>query len=639
MKGVCWLWLSMSSVTAIATQGPSDEGFLSSLVQADQEQQNATKSCKIVMLNPFSLFAGPMRIAHPGGVTLKHMAAVAMALEHLNQRDGSIIPELKHLQCERSFLAQFVDTGFRESQTAQSLLPILMDNDNPPCGFIGAVASSITVIAATLTKLYEYPQLSVLSTSPKLSDAEQFRYFARLSPSTESRSVPDPLLAYLHDHLNIRNLILAHSSTEYSNAIVNGMLANAAQFFPDVFLKIVSMSEQAPDYDHLANSIQRSDIRYVYAIFDGTQYPKLFESAVSRGLDQINYTWIFTSIGTEGILTRQEFDNDSATLKMASGSLVYGNVGSAKHFGRYDAFVKEWGKLGQSEAGLAYLQDKIPKFPLDSSYRPIMEESLFETSSNAFSFAPLYYDTTILMGLAACSTTQGPEHFVKIMNTSFVGASGLIQLDPSTRARTTNSSLFHIWNFVPEVSPNGNYSLRQVQIATYEKNVWSNDDNPIFSDGTNNIPLDLPIVVENKNFIGSKLRITGICMSVFIVVLSMGFSCWTMVCHKERIVKASQPIFLHLVCFGTALMGASIALVSWDDELVEGMDGICAAFPFLLSLGWCIAFSAIFSKTLRINMIFHNPRFKRIRVTANDVMRPMLLLLSGMILYPIDSLY
>lgn len=618
----------VAGVTYIQGQQRQDAVILSSLAMADQ--QNTTDFCKIVTLNPFSLFAGDRRIAHPGGVTLKHMAAVALALEHLNQRDGSVIPELAGLPCERTFKAQFVDTAFRESQTAQFLLPILMNKDDPPCGFIGAVESSVTMTAATLTKLYEFPQLSVFSTSPKLSDTEQFRYFARLSPSMESKSAPDPLLAYLYNNLNVRYLILTHSSTEYSNAIVNGMLANAERFYTDFSLKIISVSEQAQDFDFLVNAILNTEIRYVYAIFDGTQYPRLFESAVQRGLDQ-NYTWIWTTAGTEELLLDQEFSSDSAILRMAKGSLLYGNVGSAEHIGRYDAFVNAWKKVGRSEADRAYLQRIVPQFPADFSYRPIFDENLFETNSTAFSFAPLYYDTTILMGLAACSTAQrsGPEHFAAIMNTSFVGASGLIQLDPETRARTTNSSIFRIWNFVPTKLPNDKFVFRKVRVATYEKAIWFNVETPIFSDGTATIPLDLPLVAENKNFIGIRLRVAGLCMASFVVLLSLGFFVWTTIRQNERIIKASQPIFLHLVCLGTALMGASIALVSWDDETIDGMDGLCVTFPFLLSLGWCISFSAIFSKTLRINMIFHIPRFKRVRVTANDVMRPMFLLLTG----------
>jgi cell division protein FtsB len=46
----------------------------------------------------------------------------------------------------------------------------------------------------------------------------------------------------------------------------------------------------------------------------------------------------------------------------------------------------------------------------------------------------------------------------------------------------------------------------------------------------------------------------------------------------------------------------------------------CHAFPWLLLNGYVIAFSALFTKTHRINFIFHQPSFKRIIVTPLDVM-------------------
>lgn len=94
---------------------------------------------------------------------------------------------------------------------------------------------------------------------------------------------------------------------------------------------------------------------------------------------------------------------------------------------------------------------------------------------------------------------------------------------------------------------------------------------------------------------------------------------------------ASQPIFLLLIAFGTFMMGTAIIPMSLDDDIVEsssGIDGACMTMPWLLSLGWCFTFSALFSKTRRVNIIFHNPGFRRVKVNAVDVVRPMLVLLA-----------
>jgi hypothetical protein len=145
--GVLLLWCLLSgSVLDVTGQEKEEENegktsvigptkaaptILSSLVKAEMSRQvqavlgNITRVhtldvatdghayCKMVILSPFSLFAGPARISHPGDITLKQMAAVALALQHLNARDGRIIPELASIppQCNIQFTSEFVDTG------------------------------------------------------------------------------------------------------------------------------------------------------------------------------------------------------------------------------------------------------------------------------------------------------------------------------------------------------------------------------------------------------------------------------------------------------------------------------------------------------------------------------------------------
>jgi hypothetical protein len=78
-------------------------------------------------------------------------------------------------------------------------------------------------------------------------------------------------------------------------------------------------------------------------------------------------------------------------------------------------------------------------------------------------------------------------------------------------------------------------------------------------------------------------------------------------------------------------MGLAILLLSFDDEIVS--EAVCSAFciavPWLATFGWILTFSAIFTKTNRVNKIFHNPqRLRRIKVTPWDVMKPFAFLLT-----------
>ena len=65
--------------------------------------------------------------------------------------------------------------------------------------------------------------------------------------------------------------------------------------------------------------------------------------------------------------------------------------------------------------------------------------------------------------------------------------------------------------------------------------------------------------------------------------------------------------------------------LSIDDEIVSvgGCSIACQSVPWLICVGFSIAFASILSKTLRINRIFHNPSIKRIKITARDVAKPI----------------
>jgi gamma-aminobutyric acid type B receptor len=69
-----------------------------------------------------------------------------------------------------------------------------------------------------------------------------------------------------------------------------------------------------------------------------------------------------------------------------------------------------------------------------------------------------------------------------------------------------------------------------------------------------------------------------------------------------------------------------------DDEncTQQGCNIACMASPWLVSVGFVITFSALFSNTWRVNKVFHNPAsFCRIHVTESDVLTPFAILLTA----------
>ena len=82
-------------------------------------------------------------------------------------------------------------------------------------------------------------------------------------------------------------------------------------------------------------------------------------------------------------------------------------------------------------------------------------------------------------------------------------------------------------------------------------------------------------------------------------------------------------------------MGASIIPLIIDRGVAseEGCDAACIAFPWLLAVGFSITFASLFTKTHRVNQIFKNAAsFKRVKISAWDVAKPMLVLIGANIL-------
>jgi len=134
------------------------------------------------------------------------------------------------------------------------------------------------------------------------------------------------------------------------------------------------------------------------------------------------------------------------------------------------------------------------------------------------------------------------------------------------------------------------------------------------------IPLQLPAIDFNYNQIGS-VAIVGYILCAIIVLSSIGLMVWIWWYRTNPVVIAGQPIFLMMICFGTLLMGSAIIPLSIDDETGQrAADIACMCAPWLINVGFTVAFSALFSKTWRLNRILlSRNRFQRVKVTEKDV--------------------
>lgn len=125
------------------------------------------------------------------------------------------------------------------------------------------------------------------------------------------------------------------------------------------------------------------------------------------------------------------------------------------------------------------------------------------------------------------------------------------------------------------------------------------------------------------------IRIYGYVLLALILLFALVSVVWTLRYRTMHIVRASQPVFLVMICFGAIVFGSAIVAFSIDDSIAttEQCSKACMSIPWLVFLGWSILFSALFAKIWRVNIVYQNSmKFRRLKVSETDVLRPFALL-------------
>mmetsp|Transcript_17644 Transcript_17644/g.43417 ORF Transcript_17644/g.43417 Transcript_17644/m.43417 type:complete len:1092 (+) Transcript_17644:281-3556(+) len=129
---------------------------------------------------------------------------------------------------------------------------------------------------------------------------------------------------------------------------------------------------------------------------------------------------------------------------------------------------------------------------------------------------------------------------------------------------------------------------------------------------------------EELNQLGS-IRYVGFVLTAVACLMALGFSGWVIAYRNLQVVRVLQPEFLCAISGGVFVMGLVMIPLSIDDEIVskESADTACSAMPWLLSMGFIVAMSALFSKLWRIQRLFKATEMgRRVNVGVKNVLGP-----------------
>jgi hypothetical protein len=425
--------------------------------------------------------------------------------------------------------------------------------------------------------------------------------------------------------LGVRHVGVINVNESYGNAYQKAFKAVAEANGMTVAVYSFNFNFTPEEIQEAVRGLASTGYRYFFGIIFGPEHydivmTEAFKQGIAGHPDPAKATsWIFAG-GVQRYLQDVEYPAGSPLALATAGTGMIQADGGRKGMPGYDRFMKVWRTLDNDD--VAYFNTKQPAteayhYHADKEYFKLREperETLFA------------YDAVVALGLAACEAAaeqeetknyfDGPRHFDKFVQSSFEGASGQVRIASATTSRDPTSALYVIFNAVPnEPDERGMVSFTVRPSVVFEPNDASSQDSAgwddlpgsefIFANGSLDAPPALPLLEVNLNYIGTPLRVIGLSMSAIAVALSLAFASWTFLLQNNRVVMASQPEFLILICVGTAILGLSIIPLSIDDSVTtqRGCDIACMATPWLFSIGFVLAFSALFSKTWRINKV------------------------------------
>ncbi|CAJ1965662.1 unnamed protein product [Cylindrotheca closterium] len=133
---------------------------------------------------------------------------------------------------------------------------------------------------------------------------------------------------------------------------------------------------------------------------------------------------------------------------------------------------------------------------------------------------------------------------------------------------------------------------------------------------------------EQLNQLGS-LRYVGFALAAIACVLALAATLWVFMFREKHVVKVMQPNFLCMISIGVFILALAIVPASIDDQILseEAAGMACMSVPWLLSIGFTISMSALFSKLWRIHRLFAaTRRGRRVQLKEKDVIAPFALM-------------
>ena len=229
--------------------------------------------------------------------------AALLAAKHASAGDGSVVPELGALaDLDLGLLVR--DTNFSHHRTITAYRELRAAGVH---ALVGSARSATSTTVARLAAVDKLPQVSYWSSSPGLSDKDDFPFFARTYPSDLATAQG---LRGLVDHYGWQRVGIVNVDDEYGTALAREVEGELKAELPASVVVRASFPYEdetpvaASAYESALRTLSDAQVSVVIAIVFNNQLAPLVDAADALGMFDGRHqaAWVTTdSITEEGV--------------------------------------------------------------------------------------------------------------------------------------------------------------------------------------------------------------------------------------------------------------------------------------------------------------------------------------------------
>ncbi|XP_014233341.1 gamma-aminobutyric acid type B receptor subunit 1 isoform X1 [Trichogramma pretiosum] len=465
---------------------------------------------------------------------------------------------------------------------------------NPPQKLmLLAGCSTVCTTVAEAAKMWNLVVLCYGASSPALSDRNRFPTLFRTHPSA---TVHNPTRIKLLQKFGWSRVAILQQTEEVFISTVED-LENRCK---EAGIEIVTRQSFLTDPSDAVRNLRRQDARIIVGLFYVVAARRVLCEIYLNGLYGKSYVWFFigwyednwfeVNLDKEGISCTKEQMRQAAEGHLTTEALMWNQNNDTTISGMTSEDFRQ--RLNRAL--------KKDGYDIDNNRYP-----------EGYQEAPLAYDAVWSVALAFNKTMdrlskQGKslknftyndkemadEIYSAINSTQFIGVSGYVAFS----SQGDRIALTQIEQVI-----DGKYAKLGYYDTQMDNLTWHNMERWIGG----KVPQDRTIVKKLLRTVSLPLFITMCSFSTLGIVVALGLILFNVWNRHRRVIVSSHPVCNTIMLCGTIACFISVFLLGLDGRFISADEypKVCQARAWVLSVGFTLAFGAMFSKVWRVHRL------------------------------------